>query len=44
MKKTKKKYCLRCMFCGAEIYTDDFDRRCYKCEKRMNIIQTYIHK
>ena len=39
--KTNKRYELRCVFCGAEIYTDDLDRICYKCESRMKLIRDF---
>jgi len=34
------KYWLRCIVCGAEIYTNYIDRSCYKCENSMIPIDT----
>ncbi len=29
---------MRCIFCGAEVYTKAEQRNCYKCETKMEII------
>jgi len=34
-----KRFEKRCTYCGAEVYSDSYSRRCYKCDNEMIVLR-----